>query len=268
MIQPTKNISNTISIEGLLNLYTSGRRTFENITLRNADFQGLDLRYINFKNSDLSYSNFSDTILYGANLEKTNLFGIKGNNAQLQGVFLSQATMACANLNYANLTDADLREVNLDAVSLKKAILVGADLSDAHLFGAELQSAILTGAYISNNTHFDNNVNLESCQMKLRGEISLEDLLQKFHYLTEQGIYFLGPKLTAKNWEKSRPHFDWLNNLIINSSAQIVFSEDTGKSISNLERHWAQKWMNSFINQCSVIIRDFSTRVDHQKIIF
>ena len=112
------------------------------------------------------------------------------------------------------------------------------------------------------------NFNPESCQMKLEADVSLDDLLQKFHYLTKQGILFLGPKITAKNWEKSRPHCDWLNKLIINSYAQITSSEDIGKSIGNLERHWAQKWMSSFINQCSVIIRDFSARVDHQQIIF
>lgn len=268
MIQQLNSLSNTIRIQDLRKYYISGRRNFENITLRNADFRGLDLRYINFKNSDLSYSNFSDTILYGANLEKANLFGIKGNNAQLQGVFLSQATMACAILNYANLTDADLRQTNLDAASLRKAILIGADLSNACLLGTELQSAMLTGAYISNNTHFDDNFNPESCQTKLESDVSLDDLLQKFHYLTKQGIFFLGPTITANNWKKSRPNFDGLNKLTINPFAQIICSEGMGKSISNLERHWAQKWMNSFINQCSVIIRDFSTRIDHQQIIF
>ena len=259
---------NTFTVEELQQRYASGQRNFAKISLRGVSLKGADLRYINLKEADLSNSDLSDAILYGANLEKANINFIKLNQAKLDGAFLYGARIACASLIDANLSDVDLRKTSLDAAILRGAILEGADLSDAYLQGAELQDAILNGAYFSHKTHFTSDFDPISCRMHLESKISIEDLLEKFNYLAECGIRYIGSVLTAKNWKSSRPKSDWLNQLTVQSSGHITFAGLSGKTINNSQRHLSQKWMIDFINFCSKIIRNFPYIIDPEEIIF
>ncbi|BAU64955.1 pentapeptide repeat protein [Stanieria sp. NIES-3757] len=257
-----------ITVKELKQRYESGQKNFEEISLIGGYLQGVDLRYINLKNSDLSNSDLSDAILYGANLEGANLNRTKLNGTKLPGAFLANATIVCGNLSDADLRDTDLENVSLDAATLKKTILEGADLSGAYLVGVELQKASLSGAYFNNNTCFPENFDPLNQKMLLEPKISLDDLLQKFNYLSQYGGRYLGPMMTVKNWQSSRPEFDWLNQLTVNSSGQITCSNLSEKFINNSQRHFAQKWMVNFINLCSMIIREFPFMIDHEKIIF
>jgi hypothetical protein len=260
--------TNTLTADELQQKYASGQRNFEQISLRGASLKGADLRYINLQGADLSQSDLSDAILYGANLENTILNSIKLNRTKLEGAFLSGATIACGSLTDANLSDADLRETSLDAAILRRTILEGADLSGAYLIGTELQDAILSGAYFSPNTRFARGFNPIHWGMHLEAKIYIEDLLEKFNYLTQYGSRYFGPMMTAKNWQSSRPESDWLNQLTVQTSGQITFSGLPGKRINNSQRHLAQRWMIDFINFCSRIIRDFPYIINPEEIIF
>ena len=267
--QPIANSTkNTLTVDELIQRYASGERNFANISLKGVSLKGADLRYINLKEADLSNSDLSDAILYGANLEKANINFIKLNQAKLEGAFLYGATIACGSLTDANLSDVDLRKTSLDAAILRRAILEGADLSDAYLRGAELQDAILNGAYFSQKTHFTSDFDPISCGMNLEAKICIEDLLEKFNYLTQYGSRYFGPIITAKNWKSSRPESDWLNQLTVQASGQITFCGLSEKPINNSQRHLAQKWMIDFINSCSKIIRNFPYMIDPEEIIF
>lgn len=267
--QPMSNSTkNTITVDQLLQKYASGQRDFSKISLRGVDLKDADLRYINLREADLSHSDLSNAILYGANLEKANINFIKLNRAKLEGAFLSGATIACAILNDANLNDADLRKTRLDAAILKGTILEGADLSDAYLRSAELKDAIMNGAYFSKKTHFHADFDPISYGMHLEAEICIEDLLKKFNYLTQCGSRYFGPIITAKNWQSSRPESDWLKQLIVHNSGNIIFTGLAGKTINNSQRHLSQKWMIDFINYCSKIIHNFPYMIDPEAIIF
>ena len=267
--QPIVNSTiNTFTVDELQQRYASGQRNFEKISLRGVSLKNADLRYINLKEADLSNSDLSDAILYGANLEKANINFINLNRAKLEGAFLYGATIACGSLTDANLSDVDLRKTSLDAAILKGAILEGADLSDAYLGGAELQDAVLNGSYYSHKSNFPSDFDPISCGMHLEANICIEDLLKKFNYLTKYGSRYFGPVITAKNWQSSRPESDWLKQLTVQSSGQIIFAGLSGKTINNSQRHLAQKWMIDFINFCSRIIRNFPYMIDPEEIIF
>jgi hypothetical protein len=248
--------------------YESGQRDFQQVSLTGVNLKGADLRYINLKNADLSNADLSDAILYGANLENTNLNRTKLNGTKLQGAFLAHASIVCSYLNDANLRDADLRHASLDAATLKRTILDGADLRGTYLVGADLEQASLSKAYFDHNTHFPDNCNCISQETWLETKISIEDLLQKFNYLTQYGNRYLGPIMTAKNWQASRPESACLNRFIVDASGQIKFAGILGMNVKNSQRHFAQQWMINFINLCSKILREFPYLIDHEKIIF
>jgi hypothetical protein len=259
---------NTLSVEELKHKYFLGQRNFENVCLRKVDLTGTDLRYINFKNSDLSNSDLSNAILYGANLENATLNSINLNRANLQGAFLANATMACGCFDNADLRDVDLHNASLDAATFNRTILEGADLSGAYLVGAEIQQARLSKAYFSYNTCLPKNFNPLSQKMLLETTISIEVVLKKFNYLTQQGNRYFGAIMTAKNWELSRPESDFLERVTVSKTGEILFSSFSEKNINKRQRHDARKWMINFINTCSKIIRDFPCTIDLKQIIF
>ncbi|AFZ35524.1 pentapeptide repeat protein [Stanieria cyanosphaera PCC 7437] len=257
-----------LNFKELQQRYESGQRNFEQVTLTGVNLKGADLRYINLKGADLSNADLSEAILYGANLENTNLNCIKLNEAKLQGAFLAHATIVCGHLSNANLRDADLRHASLDATTLKGTILEGADLRGTYLVGADLEPTNLSKVYFDHNTHLPDNCNFINQETLLEAKISVEDLLQKFNYLTQYGSRYLGPMMTAKNWQSSRPESPCLNRFIVNASGQITFSGVAGMNVKNSQRHFAQQWMINFINHCSNIFREFPYLIDHEKIIF
>ena len=261
--------TNTCSVEELQQRYASGQRNFARISLQGVNLKGADLRYINLKEADLRNSDLSGAILYGVNLEKANINFTQLDKAKLDGAFLSGATIACSSLVEANLSDTDLRKTSLDAANLTRAILNGADLSDAYLSSAEMQGAILYGAYFSNRTRFPGDYFAPlSRGMRLEAKIDIEDLLEKFNYLTHYGSHYFGPMITAKNWQSSRPDSDWLNQLTVQKSGSITFTGLSEKTINNSQRHLAQKWMIDFINFCSMVIHNFPDLIDPEELIF
>ncbi|ELS00387.1 putative low-complexity protein [Xenococcus sp. PCC 7305] len=261
--------TNTLTVDELQQRYASGQRNFDKISLRGVSLKNADLRYISLKEADLSNSDLSDATLYGANLKKANINFIKLDRAKLDGAFFHGSNIACSSLIAASLRDVDLRKASLDAAILRGATLERADLSDAYLRGADLEDAILDGAYYSRQTHFaSDDFDPISSNMCIDAKIGIEELLEKFNYLTNYGSRYFGPIITAKNWESSRPKSDWLNKLTVQTSGQIICADMSNKTINNSQRHLAQQWMIDFINFCSKVIRNFPYIIEPEKIIF
>lgn len=68
---------------------------------------------------------------------------------------------------------------------------------------------------------------------------------------------FLGPKITRKYFNASRPDFDWLNQFQINSSRQINYVGTVSSFVSVEQLDYFQQWIDIFTQTCSKIIKNF-----------
>ena len=287
-----------ISVAELRQRYASGERYFKKVQLRGADLslanlRGVDLSYADLREADLSYSDLRESILNGADLREANLKGanlneanlkeanLKGANlkgvflkrACLNGVNLSEACLEKAHLNGTFLTTANLNRASLSEANLIGAYLMRANLSEASLLGAWLNKANLTGAnlsgaYYNDQTYFNNGFDPISAGMQKAKITIVKELLSTFNYISQCSNHYLGNTMTANYWKSSRPDFDWLNKFQINCSAEIAFSGALTESVSPVQLHWSQKWVNAFIKCCSQIIQDFPTLIDRERLVF
>ncbi len=246
--------------------YVIGTKKSEELDLRNADLRGANLRYIDFQGANLFNADLRGANLNGSNLREANLNGAKLNGANLQGTSLHKALIIGGCFIEANLSGADLRDTSLDVATFSRANLQGADLSEAYLKGADLEGANLNGAYYSISTYFSDDINPIKLGMQLAVTISVEDLLNKFNYLSHFSQIYLGSTITAKYWDLSRPELEWLHHFEVHRSSQITFSGSSTELISNLQLHWSQQWINSFIKHCNGVIRNFASLVDQSQV--
>ncbi|MCU0570020.1 MAG: hypothetical protein MUF49_26025 [Oculatellaceae cyanobacterium Prado106] len=93
------------------------------------------------------------------------------------------------------------------------------------------------------------------------GAITLRETLMAMNHLSQLASQYLGTIVVINYWKTSRPAVDWLNNFVIERSAQFNV---TGKAMSDFsqaitaEQHQVlQQWVGVFIQQCSKVIRDF-----------
>jgi hypothetical protein len=93
---------------------------------------------------------------------------------------------------------------------------------------------------------------------------SVEDLVNALNMLSQIVCTYLGEKITANFWQITRPNREWLNKFIIKSSATIEFIDHEQTTVSPLQHLFIREWTNSFINQCSQIIRDLPTKIDNK----
>lgn len=96
--------------------------------------------------------------------------------------------------------------------------------------------------------------------------VEIEDLVSALNQLSKFSNSFLGATLTLKNWQSTRPNFDWLDNFQINRSTEMTFSGVVTESANALQLQWIQEWVTAFINQSSQFIRDFSTITEQKRI--
>ena len=94
----------------------------------------------------------------------------------------------------------------------------------------------------------------------------IEDLIIALNQLSKFSNNFLGATLTLKNWQSTRPNFDWLDNFQINHSTEMTFSGVVTESVTAFQLQWIQEWVTAFINQGSQFIRDFSTIIEQKRI--
>lgn len=245
--------------------YEQGQRDFSKMQLRRADLRGVNLSGINLQGADLSYANLREADLSYADLREcylneANLIGTKFKGANLEGAYLIKAYVTRANFQEACLKGAFFTGAYLTKVNLNKA-----DLTGAYLTGADVKGAYLKGAFYNEKTCFEPGFNPISAGMEKKSalntprkqKVTVEELVATFNLVTHCSKQYLGSSLTEKYFESSRPSFDWLENFQINKSAQITFSGVRGSVVTTLQLKWFEKWVNSFIKNCSLIVHDF-----------
>lgn len=96
--------------------------------------------------------------------------------------------------------------------------------------------------------------------------VKIEDLILALNQLSKFSSSFLGYTLTLKNWQSTRPNFDWLDNFEINRSTKITFTGAINEPVNALQLQRIQEWVAAFINQGSQFIRDFSSTIEQKRI--
>lgn len=141
--------------ERLIRLHKSGRRTIENLQIRQIklidNLVGVDLAKVNLSGFDFFLANMvranlntcdlQQADLRGALLRKANL-----NQAELTQTDLTGAYLVEADLSWSKLLGADLSYANLARANLMRANLMGANLSQANLIQGNLDTAFIIGA--------------------------------------------------------------------------------------------------------------------------
>lgn len=260
-VEKSVSMLNNSNFVDFRKLYSSGKRQFhkaqleraflEKHSLSQADLREADLNYANLKNADLS-----DTDLRESSLIRTELSGANLSRANLASADLSRANLAIANLQGANLTGACLNKACLTAANLDKVDLRYANLTGTYLIGVDLSQANLNGALYDDDTDFP--PDFDPINAGMLQNYTLEQLLAQFNHLCECSNHYLGVIMTAKYLYSSRPEFGWLNKFEINKFNQITFEGIVTDSLSHNQLLWFQKWMQSFIQSCSQIIKNFS----------
>lgn len=256
--------------------------------LREADLSGADLRDACLEGADLYKANLSRANLQGARLAKTNfkeanLQRVSLEGAFLEGAFLTKAMLGRANLkdallmgahlneadlSYANLSNAFLDGAYLLESNLSKATLTEASLIDALLSGATLSGANFNDGFYSDKTNFDAGFDPVSVGLRKAKKITLEDLLSTFKHLSDCSSRYFGNKMAAKYWESSRPNIEWLQQFQISASGQITYSGTLSEPLTFYKLRSCQKWIERYIKSCSMIIQEFPTLIDPNKIEF
>ncbi|MBF2019682.1 MAG: pentapeptide repeat-containing protein [Hydrococcus sp. C42_A2020_068] len=273
-------------------------------SLAQIDLRGADLSYVNLREADLSSADLRDACLDGADLYKANLSRVnlqgarlgKANlkeanltrasleQAHLEGAFLTKALMSRANLKEvhlisAHLNEADLRYANLSNAYLDSAYLIQANIQKANLEEASLIGAFLSGAslggvnfhggYYTDKTNFDTSFDPVGAGLRKVQKTTLEELLSAFKHLSESAIRYIGPKMTARYWESSRPEFEWLRQKFqVGSSGQISFSGNTAEPLTFVQLKYGYRWVDNFVESCSAIVQEFPNLIDRSKLEF
>ena len=252
--------NNSAAIQ-LCKQYSLGKRQFHKAQLQKAELRQASLSQIDLTKANLHHANLKKADLSYADLRESCLI-----RAELSGANLTGANLAFAELSRVNFALAQLREANFNGACLNKAYLTGAnltkvdlsysDLTGTYLIGVDLSKANLNGAIYDNDTSFPPNFDPISAGM-LR-ECTAQELLDRFSVIYDSSNKYLGKIMTTKYFYSSRPDFDWLKQFEISKSNQITFTGISTDSISSLQLRWFQKWINTFIELCSQIIKDFS----------
>ncbi len=246
--------------------YALGERTFNQARLRKAELRGMNLSHTSLRGSDLSAANLRGVNLSYADLRECNLNEADLMGANLTGANLNKAFLIKTYLTKANLYKTKLNEACLTGAFLTYVNLTQADLTGAYLNGADLSGANLQGSLYSEQTCFDRHFNPVSAGMRnistlkpvIEKNIPIEELLTSFNAISQCSNHYLGPSLTAKYLQSSRPEFEWLKKFNINSKAQLSFSGNTKDSVTTRQLKLFQQWVKAFIKSCSLIIQDFN----------
>jgi uncharacterized protein YjbI with pentapeptide repeats len=265
--------------------YSDGERRFPEVNLEKANLEKAFLSQIDLSNSVLDYANLeqadlSDAMLrqsslFKANLFRANLQGADFTKADLSSANVTGATIAGANFAYANLSKANLSGVKLleanivnprqdiNSLAIAKANKVnfhGANLTGAFFMGVDLSSAHLEGAVYDDKTNLAPNfdpANAGMVHIRAMQTIALDKLLAQFNHLLSHSNRLLGPTITRKYFNASRPDFDWLNQFQINSSRQIAYVGTVSSFVSVEQLDYFQQWIDIFTQTCSKIIKNF-----------
>lgn len=259
--------------------YSSGKKNFRNAQLENAnlfqavlpeiDLNDSQLDYANLEQANLSNASLNNSSLIEANLSRANLDGANLTGADLRGANLTGASVIGANFTKANLAKTNLslarlvpRNPKQDNLSESPASPVSfdrANLTGTFFMGVDLSQARLNGALYNSKTKFGSNFNPVDFGMVYQDEAqtsSPDRLLVRFNYLLERSSRYLGPTITAKYFNSSRPEFSWLKDLTLDRHHQIVV-ERRLDALRAEQHEQLQQWLDAFTKSCTEIIKGF-----------
>ena len=255
--------------------YHSGQRDFSGQQLRRINLRKARLRGINLSGADLSYADLRDADLRGADLSRCYL-----NEANLTGADISGANLTGCYLIKAYLTKVNAQKAILKEAYLTSSFLTRANLSGANLAGTFFNNSYLTGvkfhqAVYSNATRFDRGINPEALGMIKTSSFSnnavqkttIGDLIGNLEKITSTITHYLGVTIATRNWEASRPDFDWLNNLSLNKQGQINYQGSLNDRATSIQIKSLQKWISSFVEKCSLFIHDLPQIIEQKHIM-
>ena len=158
-------------------------------------------------------------------------------------------------------TNSSSVEIKLMAVNQLKAALqedIGNAITTFDLLSKKIpEPRAVATAKPANSYELRDNSNTP-----LKVNVTIEELLLALNHLSRFSSNYLGAKLTANNWQLTRPKFDWLDNFRINSSAEIVFSGTITEYVSASQHQWVKEWTAAFIKRCAQIIQDLPTMIE------
>lgn len=241
--------------------------------LDGADFYKAIMIRVNLDGARLTKTNLKEADLTRVSLEKASLEGAFLTKAQmsrvdLQGAILTGAHLNEADLSYANLSNAYLDNAYLIQTNLQRANCTNTSIIDAFLSGATLTGTNFQGGSYSEKTNFDVSFDPVGAGLQKVRKVSLEELLVAFKHLSEIGMRYFGPKMTARHWENTRPDFEWLQQFEVTSAGQIKFSGNKIEFLSSRDLQSSKKWIEAFIDSCSKIIQEFAELIDLDKVPF
>lgn len=264
--------------------YSSGQRKFHQAQLEEANFFQAFLPQIDLSNSKLDYANLeqanlnkgnlSYSSLVKANLSRANLNGADFTGADLRGANLTSAQIIGANFSHANLTRTNLSLAKLvdkkstansksQSSKIERSNVANfhnANLSGTFFMGVDLSRANLIGAIYNNQTKFGSSFDPAELGMVYQDEtktFSLSELLARFNYLLDRSNSYLGPTISHKYFNSSRPKFDWLKGVQLDLRNKIVLADSKLNSVSALQLEQFQQWVDTFTKSCSQIIKNF-----------
>ena len=274
-------MSNRNAAIELCKQYSLGIKKFHGIQLENADLKKAFLQQIelkranldrvNFQLADLSHANFRESSLVRANLSRANL-----SKADFSNTNLSRANLTGANLYQTNLSRANLSQTNLSLIRfIPKAIATSehrdllvdfrrANLRGAFLIGVDLSNANLSGAVYDDRTQMPvgfSPQNKGMIHINTMQQFAINELLFQFNHIYSCSNRYLGKTISRKYFNSSRPKLDWLNQFSIDGSNQIVYDGSVSNPITSKQLESFHKWIKSFTKICSLIIKDFSKRI-------
>jgi len=266
--------------------YSAGERQFFESNLEKAnlakailsqiDLSNSILNHANLEQADLSNAIFRQSSLAGVNLSRANLRGADFTKADLSyanmtgaiiiGANFAHGNLCRTNLSLSKLLDASINNANcnsnaLDISKTNKVNFHGANLTGAFFMGVDLSSANLQGAIYDDKTNLAPNFDPKNAGMihiKTIESVPLDKLLAQFNHLVTHSNRFLGPTITRKYFNASRPDFYWLNQFQINSDNHISFSGNISNIVSVEQSDYFQQWIDAFTQTCSKIIKNFS----------
>lgn len=252
--------------------YSQGERDFPKMQLRRIDLRNSNLKGINLQGSDLSYADLRDTDLSNANLSNCYFNEANLSGANLSGANLTGAYLIKAYLTKTSFKKAILKEAYFTGSFLTKANLMKADLSGTFLNGAHLNGAIFEGASYDNTTRFDRCFDpvslgmtlLSSFQTSASKKITIAQVITNFESIASITSCYLGGTITSKNFNESRPDIEWLQQFSMDKQGKITFTGTLTHQATMMQLKWLEKWTNTFIKRCSMIIQDLPNIIEEK----
>lgn len=94
---------------------------------------------------------------------------------------------------------------------------------------------------------------------------TLADVIEALNHLSTFTLNYLGVRVVANYWKSTSPDHEWLNNFLVDRSAQFSVMESSllVNSLNPQELQLIREWVDAFIQRCAQVVRTFPSLVEH-----